>query len=150
MLTHSLKFMNICIFFSKNQKKKIQLYFFFSQKKFTFHSLNFSRVGPGRSNNSFPKRLVFWKLWILKRRSAKISPQTRFYKEITAMCRKNKLSQACRGHWTFPKTYCGVLQTYLVILTGWYDAPPFSATVEWVCVWVCECKFISRGRGVIS
>ena len=43
MLTHSLKFWNICIFFFQNDgKKKIQLYFFISQEKFTFHSLNFS------------------------------------------------------------------------------------------------------------
>ena len=43
MLTHSLKFWNICIFFfQKDGKKKIQLYFFISQEKFTFHSLNFS------------------------------------------------------------------------------------------------------------
>ena len=43
MLTHSLKFWNICIFFfPKRWKKKIQLYFFISQEKFTFHSLNFS------------------------------------------------------------------------------------------------------------
>ena len=43
MLTHSLKFWNICIFFfQKDGNKKIQLYFFISQEKFTFHSLNFS------------------------------------------------------------------------------------------------------------
>ena len=41
MLTHSLKFTVICIFFAEKMEKKIQLYFF-SQEKFTFHSLNFS------------------------------------------------------------------------------------------------------------
>ena len=40
MLTHSLKFWNIGIFFK--MEKKIQLYFFISEEKFTFHALNFS------------------------------------------------------------------------------------------------------------